>query len=116
MRRLLPSFAIFFLCSSSIPAAEIQGVLADWNCTKKMVRDGREKVLKENGGCSLVPNPARKAYGLITDGKKFYRLDDEGNRRAKMLLRNSHNKNNLRVAADGDLEGNLIKVRTMTIL
>src|SRR3982750_3742308 len=97
-------------------AAEIQGVLTDWNCTERMVRDGRENVLQQDRSCSLAKDSNRSAYGLITDKKKFYKLDEEGNRQARELLNNSHDKNNLKVIARGELEGNTIKVATMSIL
>ncbi|MBV8708557.1 MAG: hypothetical protein JO182_06540 [Acidobacteriaceae bacterium] len=97
-------------------AAEIQGVLTDWNCTERMVRNGREKVLQQDRSCSLVENSSRDAYGLITDEKKFYKLDEEGAKQARELLNNSHDKNNLKVIARGELEGNTIKVTTMSIL
>ncbi len=97
-------------------AAEIQGVLSDWKCTKRMVKEGREKILKNDRSCSLVKNSARSAYGLITDEKKFYQLDENGVKQAKELLNNSHDKDNLRVITRGQLEGNTIKVDTMSIL
>ena len=97
-------------------AAEIQGVLTDWNCTERMVRDGRENVLQQDRNCSLARDSNRSAYGLITDEKKFYKLDGEGNKQARELLNNSHDKNNLKVIARGELEGNTIKVSTMSIL
>ncbi|MFL6451468.1 MAG: hypothetical protein ACJ746_27890 [Bryobacteraceae bacterium] len=101
---------------SSVRAAEVQGVLADWNCTEKMVRDGREKTLKQDPGCSLMKNPGRSEYGLITSEKKFYRLDKAGNDQARELLSNSHDKDDLRVVVRGDLNGNTIKVQSMSIL
>lgn len=97
-------------------AAEIQGVIADWNCTERMVRDGREQVLRQDRNCSLAKNSNRSAYGLITDDKKFYKLDDAGNKQARELLNNSHDKNNLKVITRGELEGNTVKVETMSIL
>ena len=53
---------------------------------------------------------------MITDEKKYYRLDQEGNNKVRILLRNSPNKDNLRVLLTGDLDGNLIKVRFASIL
>jgi hypothetical protein len=97
-------------------AAEIQGVITDWNCTERMVRDGRENVLRQDQSCSLAKDSNRGAYGLITDEKKFYKFDDKGNKQARELLNNSHDKNNLKVIARGALEGNTIKVATMSIL
>lgn len=116
MHRVAFLTALTFMIGGVTSAEDMQGVLADWNCTKKMVKDGREKVLQQDASCSLVQNPDRKAYGLITDQKKFYRLDDHGNELAKQLLNNSHDKDNLRVVTSGQMKGNLIKVKTMSIL
>jgi hypothetical protein len=101
---------------TELGAADLQGVLADWKCTERMVRDGREKTLKQDGSCSLMKNPGRSEYGLITSEKKYYRLDKAGNDQARELLGNSHDKDDLRVVVRGDLEGNTVKVHTMSIL
>jgi hypothetical protein len=111
---LLAVIPLAFLRSAG--AAEVQGVLADWRCTEKMVKDGRAKTLKQDASCSLVKNPGRSEYGLITEDKKFYRLDKAGNDQARELLGNSHDKDNLRVIVQGDLSGNTLKVQTMSIL
>jgi hypothetical protein len=116
MAKTLLLLAFFTGILSVAKAAEIQGVLTDWNCTERMVRDGRENVLQQDRGCSLAKDSNRGAYGLITDEKKFYKLDDQGNKQARELLNNSHDKNNLKVLARGKLEGNTIKVTTMSIL
>jgi hypothetical protein len=116
MRRLI-SVSVLLLGLSAIGAAEdFQGVLADWNCVEAMVKRGRETVLKEQRNCSLMENVTRSAYGLITDDKKSYRLDDPGNRRVLELLRNSPDKDNLKVLVSGQVKGNTIKVSNMSIL
>jgi len=68
MRRILFLLALGAAVSQ---AAEIQGVIADWNCVKSMVRNGREKALVQDRRCSLAKNFKRDAYGLITVDKKF---------------------------------------------
>ncbi len=116
MRRTLSTLAFALTLTCLSQAAEIQGVIADWNCVQRMVRNGREKTLQQNRGCSLVKNFKRDAYGVITDDKKFYRLDDPGNQHVLQLLGGSPNKDNLKVLVRGDLQGNTIKVSNMTIL
>ena len=81
-----------------------------------MVRDGRQKTLKQDASCSLMKNPGRSEYGLITDDKKFFRLDKAGNDQARELLDNSHDKDNLRVIVRGDVSGNTVNVESMSIL
>ena len=116
MRRTLSTLALALLLTGATKAAEIQGVIADWNCVQEMVKNGRQKTLHNNRGCSLVKNYKRDGYGLITDDKKFYRLDDPANQHVIELLGNSPDKDNLKVLVRGDLEGNTIKVNNMTIL
>lgn len=116
MRRILAMGGLILLLSCVSAAAEIQGVVADWNCTEGMVRDGREKVLEQNRGCSLMKNFKRSAYGLITADKNFYRLEDPGNRHILQLLRNTPDKDNLKVVVRGDVQGNTMKVTNISIL
>jgi hypothetical protein len=63
-----------------------------------------------------VKNPGRNEYGLITDDKKFYRLDKTGSDQARELLGNSHDRDNLKVLVRGDVDGNTVKVQSMSIL
>lgn len=116
MRRLLTPILWLLAISSALPATDLQGVIADWNCTQDMVRYGRAKVLKQNRSCSMMKNYNRAAYGLITDDKKFYRLDENGNKLARELLAHSPDKDNLKVIVSGDIEGDTIKVANMSLL
>jgi hypothetical protein len=95
-------------------AAQFQGVLADWDCVKPMVQNGRGRTLRENRSCSLEPNYSRANYGLITDDKKYYKLDDAGRGWALKLLKDTHAKDNLRVVVTGDVDGDVIHVTNMS--
>lgn len=98
-------------------ADQIQGVVADWNCVKPMVRNGREKTLRDNRSCSMLKkNYQRSAYGLITDDKKFYRFDESGNDKILQLLKDTHDRDNLKVVVSGDITGNTIKIVTISEL
>jgi hypothetical protein len=112
---------VLILClalGSVIPgrAAELQGVIADWDCVKPMVQNGREKTLRNNRRCSMMKNYERAAYGLITDDKKYYRLDDPGNAKIRQLLKDTPDKDNLHVVVTGDLQGDTLKVVNITLL
>jgi type II secretory pathway predicted ATPase ExeA len=116
MRRILSSAAIALVLACGAQAAEIQGVIADWNCVNNMVKNGREKTLRQDHSCSLMKNFKRQSYGLITDDKKFYRLDDAGKQQVIQVLQDSSDRDNLRVLVRGDLDGNTIKINNLTIL
>ena len=97
-------------------ASELQGVVADWNCVKPMVKNGREQTLLHNRSCSMAKNWNRKAYGLITGDKKFYRLDDSGTGKVRQLLDNTPDKDNLKVVVTGNIQGGAIKVVNISML
>ena len=116
MRRALSVGCLALASACLIHAGELQGVVTDWSCTKAMVRNGREKTLRQNRSCSMMKDWNRAAYGLITDEKKYYRLDDPGNQRIRELLSNSPDKDNLKVVVTGDIQGDTIKVANISLL
>lgn len=109
-------FAAFVLLAAAAFGADLQGVIADWNCTQQMVEKGRLQTLKENRSCSMMKDYNRPAYGLITSDKKYYRLDDNGNRLARELLANTPDKDNLKVIISGEIDGGTLKVTNMSLL
>jgi hypothetical protein len=109
-------FSTLLLAVTLLSAAETQGVIADWNCVKPMVQNGRGKVLKQNQSCSLATNYSRAAYGIITQDKHFYKLDDAGRNWALKLLKDTPDKDNLKVVVTGEIEGDTIHVTNMSEL
>ena len=107
---------LFFCTLGSLEGADIQGSIVDWNCVKPMIKNGREKTLKQQRSCSLMKNYTRQTYGLITDDQKFYKLQDQDNRHILELLKNTPSKDDLKVIVHGDLQGNVINVSDMSIL
>jgi hypothetical protein len=116
MRSIFTAVAILLTAAWVLPAADVQGVIVDWSCAKRMAQNGREKTLKQERTCSLAHNYQRPAYGLLTSDNKYYQLDDAGNKWALTLLKDSPDKDNLYVVARGEIDGNLIHVKSMTEL
>lgn len=116
MGKLLSLASLGLFMAGAGYAAQLQGVVADWNCTQDMVRNGRAKVLKQNRSCSLAKDWRRAGYGLITDDKKFYKIDPQSNDRVIQILNDSPDKDNLKVVISGDLDGNTLKINTISIL
>ena len=107
---------ILLLAVALSPGAEVQGLIADWNCVQPMVKNGREKTLKHSHGCSLMNNYSRASYGVITDDKHFYKLDDAGRNWALKLLKDTIDKDGLKVVITGDIQGNTVHVTNMSEL
>jgi hypothetical protein len=104
------------LLAWSLSGADLQGVIVDWKCAQQMVEKGRLQTLKDNRSCSMMKDYNRSAYGLITGDKKYYRLDENGNRLARELLANTPDKDNLKVIVSGEVDGGTIKVTNMSEL
>lgn len=115
---LKTAFALCLLgsISGALSAAELQGLVVDWKCARQMIKDGREKTFQHNRSCSLMQNYNRPGYGLITDDKKVYRLDDPGNWHILQLLKNTPDKDDLKVVVTGDIDGDTVKVANITML
>jgi predicted short-subunit dehydrogenase-like oxidoreductase (DUF2520 family) len=107
---------LLLLAAALSSAAELQGVIADWNCVKPIVQNGREKTLKQNRSCSLMGNYSRADYGVITDDEHFYKLDDAGRKWALRLLKDTIDKDNLKVVVTGEIKGDTIHVTNMSEL
>ena len=116
MSRTVAGILVSLSWIASASAADIQGVIADWTCVQPMVKNGREKVLKDNRNCSLANNYSRENYGLISVDKKYYRLDDAGRAWALRLLKDTSDKDNLRVVVSGEVQGGTIHVKNMSEL
>jgi hypothetical protein len=116
MRRTAATFFLLLGAVTALPAADLQGVIVDWNCAKAMVEQGRDKVLRQNRSCSLMKDYNRQAYGLITDEQKFYRLEDDGNQHILQLLKNAPDRDSVKVVVKGELHGNTVKLSDISLL
>ncbi len=116
MLRTLSVFCLTLGLSAICSGVELQGLVVDWSCAKQMVQDGREKTFRNNRRCSLMKNYQRPAYGLITDDNKFYKLDDPGNQHILQLLKNTPDKDDLKVVVTGDVDGDTVRVANITML
>lgn len=116
MQRVLFTFCLLLGFACTLSAAEIQGLIIDRNCAQDILKKGRQVILKEKRECSLARQYVRDGYGVLTDDNRFFGFDDAGNKRALELLKNSPNKDNLKVIVTGDIDGDTIKVTEMSIL
>lgn len=117
MLRTLIAVCLLSAASTALSAAaELQGLIVDWQCAKQIIRNGREKTLRNDQNCRLMKDYHKSTYGIITDDKKIYRLDDPGNHRILELLRNTPDKDNLKVVVTGEIDGDVVKVANITML
>ncbi len=116
MRKLLASLCLILGAAGAVSAAEIQGLLVAQNCVEDIVKNGHEATLQQKPDCSLRKNYVRTTYALVTDDKHYFTFDQLGNKKALQLLKGTPDRDNLKVVVTGDVTGDTIKVKYMTIL
>ena len=116
MRTTLPALCVLLAVACLAPGAQIQGVVIDRNCANDVLKHGRQIILKQRRDCSLMKHYIRDGYGILTDDQKFFNFDEAGNKKAVQLLKNTPDKDNLKVIVSGDIDGDTIKVSDMSLL
>jgi len=84
--------------------------VVDTNCSKK-VADAPDNHPRE---CALKCEAS--GYGIFTSDKKFLKFDAAGNKQIIAELKASTKKDHLRVDVSGDVEGDTLKVTSVTLL
>jgi hypothetical protein len=99
----------------ALPAAAsaetFKGVsVVDVNCSKKVA----EAADTHTRACALKCEAS--GFGIITNDKKFLKFDAAGNKQIVDALKASDKKDHLRVDVSGDLQGDTLKVTSVTLL
>ena len=84
--------------------------VVDANCSKKVANapDSHTRA------CAL--NCAASGFGIITSDHKFLKFDAAGNQQIIAQLKSSTEKNHLRVNVSGDVQGDMLKVKSVKLL
>ena len=71
-----------------------------------------EKVKNHTVKCAMMPNCAKSGYAVFADDK-LYKLDEEGNKKAAEILKNTKSEKSVQVAIEGTVEGDTLKVSSI---
>lgn len=83
--------------------------VVDVNCSKKVAPDPDS----HTRGCALKCQ--QSGFGIITNDKKFLKLDAKGNAEVVAALKASDKKDHLRATVTGDVEGDTLKVSSVKL-
>ena len=93
------------------------GWLVDQMCGKKMgngdVEKSNAKATKHTKDCAMEESCAESGYGLVNNGK-WFKFDEKGDKMAADWLSKTDLKNNLMVSVKGTMDGDNIKVESIT--
>lgn len=91
------------------------GYVVDAMCAKTMVKKGNpmERAAKHTRDCALEDECASSGYGLFYGGK-YYKFDDQGDKKAKDVLEKSSTEKGLMVDVTGKMDGDKITVASIS--
>ena len=111
MQRGLTRLSVLTALAGVLSAAEVEGVLIDKMCSMKAVKDWQKAATMHTRQCAMMPNCEKSGYGVFMADNKFLVFDAAGNEQAAAALKSSRRKkDNLKVKASGEVDGDTIKV------
>lgn len=112
MRKFMLSALFCFFAVPVFAATEFYKnvPVVDSNCSAKVAADPDA----HPRSCALQCQAS--GFGILTTDKKFIKFDAEGNAKIIKALKNSEKKDHLRADVEGDLEGDTLKVKSITLL
>ena len=113
MKRIALFVMLIGMCASPalVFAESYQNVpLLDSNCSRKAAADPDA----HTRDCGL--QCAASGFGIVTKDQRFVKFDAAGNKEITEELKASHKKDHLRVNVSGDLQGDTLKVTSITLL
>lgn len=72
-----------------------------------------DKVKNHTVKCAMMPPCAKSGYAVFADGKLF-KLDEEGNKKAADILKNTKADKGVQVSVEGTVDGDVLKVKSIS--
>lgn len=93
---------------------KLTGYVIDNACSARAAgENGAEKVKNHTVKCAMMPPCAKSGYAVYADGK-LYKLDEEGNKKAADILKNTKSEKSVQVSVEGTLDGDMLKVKSIS--
>jgi len=93
---------------------KLTGYIIDNACSARASSEnGAEKVKNHTVKCALMPSCAKSGYAVYADGK-LYKLDEEGNKKAGDILKNTKSEKSVQVNVEGTVDGDNLKVKSIS--
>ena len=91
----------------------ISGSLMDNACSES-AKDIGARAKNHSTSCALMDACEKSGYAVYAADNKLYKLDDKGNELAEAVLKNTKVKTGVKVAVEGTLDGDTLKVTKLT--
>lgn len=95
-------------------SVKLTGYIIDNKCSARAAgENGAEAVKNHTVNCAMMPGCAKSGYAVYTDGK-LYKLDEEGNKKAADILKNTKSEKSVQVSVEGTVEGDILTVKSIS--
>ena len=103
--------AVFAYAQGEKKTVKVTGYVVDNMCAEM---HGTEDEAKNHpNACALMPSCEKSGYAVVS-GDKSYKLDDNGNKLAEQVLKNTQTKKGLKVEVEGTIEGDTLHAEKLT--
>ena len=115
MKKSAPLFALALAAALALPALAAESktfkdvAMVDVNCSSKVASNPDA----HTRSCAL--KCASSGFGILTEGK-YVKFDAAGNEKAVAALKASSKSDHLRVNVTGQMDGETLKVETLTLV
>ena len=94
----------------------VEGYIIDNMCAGQHSSEAGfgEKVKKHPTSCALMDSCVESGYAVFTSDAKLYKFDSEGNAKAVELLKATKTKSGVPIVVEGTIDGDTIKVTSIT--
>ncbi len=96
-------------------AVKLTGYIIDNACaaSKAKGENAAENVKNHTVKCAMMPPCAKSGYAVYSDGKLF-KLDEEGNKKAADILKNTKSEKSVQVSVEGTVEGDILTAKSIS--
>ncbi len=103
------AFAAAFALAQETKTAKVTGLLVDAMCAKA----DEAEVKEHSTSCALMEACVKSGFAVVSKDK-VYKFDDNGNKLALDVLKNTKAKKGVAVEVAGTVEGDVIRVEKLT--
>ena len=114
--KFLYATLITLTLSLTVSAADVEGFLIDKACSAKAVKDGYAKAGAHSKDCLQMDGCADSGMGVLTADNKYILFDKDGAKKATAALAASKKNENVKIKVSGDVKGNTMTVKSISIL
>lgn len=114
MKRVLGLGVIMMMSVVALAAdkkeVKLSGYVVDNACSARFTGDtALDKVKAHSTKCAQMPACAKSGYAIYADGK-FYKFDEDGNKKVAELLKNTKAEKGFGVSVEGTVENDILHV------